>query len=653
MKAQLSLLVGTYLWTSALSAQILSAQTGPLKGSAGQASLEGLSRSYRTAPVPNERFQNSDRLRALTRDGKLYLSLQDAIALALENNLDIDLERYGPRIADSDLMRARAGSLLRGVPLTVLEGPNGVGGPVETPPGSSPPLTPSSSAIINAGSNPAQDDLSITGATPLSTGPPVPLRDPVLTGTISPGYSDTPQASQFLTGSNSLIGHTLTGNFGFVEGLSTGGALSAGYTNLRQSLNNGRLDFNPYVASSLGLTFTQPLLQGFGFGLNGRYIRIARNDERMSDLVFRQQVISTVWNVINLYWDLVSLNEDVRVKREASDLAQKLLEDNKARVEVGTLAPLEVTRAEAEVAQARQNLTNAESLVLEQELVLKDVLTRTGTEDAKVSAARIVPTDRIEVPEQEQLPPLEELVHLALQERPDLEAGQVQIENTRIALKGSRNALLPSLNFFASAQGSALAGQVNTLPLPGASPGTSPARSVDPSFLGGYGTTLSQIFRGKFPDYSVGLELNVPLRNRTARADLAHDRLILRQSEVRLRQLQNRIREQVEAAWIAVKQARVSYQAARQTRILEERALEDERQQFEVGVATSYDVILSQRDLAQARSNEVVTAGDYIKARTALDRATGTTLRNNNVILDEAYNGQVTRPPGALPADEK
>src|SRR3989449_5956917 len=563
MKAQLSFLVGTYLWTSVLSAQILSAQTGPLKGSAGQASLEGLSRSYRTAPVPNERFQNSDRLRALTRDGKLYLTLQDAITLALEDNLDIELERYGPRIADSDLMRARAGSLLRGVPLTVLEGPNGVGGPVETPPGSSPPLTPSSSAIINAGGNPAQDDLSITGATPLSTGPPVPLRDPVLTGTISPGYSDTPQASQFLTGGNSLIGHTLTGNFGFVEGLATGGTLSAGYANLRQSFNNGRLDFNPYVTSSLGLTFTQPLLQGFGFGLNGRFIRIARNDERMSDLVFRQQVISTVWNAINLYWDLVSLNEDVRVKREASDLAQKLLEDNKARVEVGTLAPLEVTRAEAEVAQARQNLTNAESLVLEQELVLKNVLTRTGTADPKVSAARIVPSDRIEVPEQEELPPLEELVRVALEDRPDLETGQVQIENTRIALKGSRNALLPSLNFFATAQASALAGQVNTLPQPGASPGTS--RNVDSSFVGGYGTTLSQIFRGKFPDYSVGLELDVPLRNRTARADLARDRLILRQSEVRLRQLQNRVREQVEAAWIALKQARVSYQAARQT----------------------------------------------------------------------------------------
>ena len=651
MKAQLSFLVGTYLWTSVLSAQILSAQTGPPKGPAGQASPEGLARSYRTAPIPNERLQNSDRLQALTRDGKLYLALQDAIALALENNLDIELERYGPRIADSDFMRARAGSLLRGVPLTVLEGPNGVGGPVETPPGSSPPLTPSSSAILNAGNNPAEDDLSIVGATPLSTGPPVPLRDPVLTGTISPGYSDTPQASQFLTGGNSLIGHTLTGNFGFVEGLATGGTLSAGYANLRQSFNNGRLDFNPYVTSSLGLTFTQPLLQGFGFGLNGRFIRIARNDERMSDLVFRQQVISTVWNAINLYWDLVSLNEDVRVKREALNLAQKLLEDNKARVEVGTLAPLEVIRAQAEVAQARQNLSNAESLVLEQELVLKNVLTRTGTADPKVSAARIVPSDRIEVPEQEELPPLEELVRVALEDRPDLETGQVQIENTRIALKGSRNALLPSLNFFATAQASALAGQVNTLPQPGASPGTS--RNVDSSFVGGYGTTLSQIFRGKFPDYSVGLELDVPLRNRTARADLARDRLILRQSEVRLRQLQNRVREQVEAAWIALKQARVSYQAARQTRILEERALEDERQQFEVGVATSYDVILSQRDLAQARSNEVVTESDYVKARTALDRATGTTLPNNRVILGEAYHGQVSRPPSALPANEK
>ena len=611
--------------------------------------LSGLSRSYRVGALPSTKFQNSDRFSALIKDGKLYLSLQDAIALALENNLDIELERYGPRMADTDLWRAQAGSSLRGVPLSVQEGPNGTGGPVETPPGSAPPLTPSSSTIIDTGINQAQTDLSITGATPLSAGTPIPSFDPQLTGLVGPAYSNTPQSNAVQSGYSFLIEHSMTENFGLQKGFASGAVLDLGYTNLRQSYNNGELSYNPYTASSLGLTLTQPLLQGFGFGLNRRYIRIAKNNEKISDLVFRQQLISTVSNIIRLYWDLVSLDEDVRVKRDSLTLAEKLLADNKVHVEVGTMAPLEVIRAEAEVAQARQALSNSESLVLEQELILKNALTRTGTADAQISAIRIVPTDHIEVPENEQLPPLDDLVATALQERPDLAAGQVQVENTQIALKGSRNALLPSLNLVASVQGNGLAGQVNTFPIPG----VTFTPSIDPNFVGGYGTVLSQMFKGKYPDYGVALQLDVPLRNRTARADLARDQLALRQSEVRLRELQNQVRVQVEAALIAVRQARSSYQAAVQTRLLQEKALDDMRQQYEVGVARSYDVILNQRDLAQARSNEVVTQSDYITARTALDRATGMTLQNNNIVLDDAFRGQVARPPSPLPAEQK
>jgi outer membrane protein TolC len=611
--------------------------------------LSGLSRSYRVGALPSTKFQNSDRFSALTRDGKLYLSLQDAIALALENNLDIELERYGPRMADTDLWRAQAGSALRGVPLSVQEGPNGTGGPVETPPGSAPPLTPSSSTIIDTGIIQAQTDLSITGATPLSAGTPIPSFDPQLTGLVGPAYNNTPQSDAAQNGYSFLIEHSMTENFGLQEGFASGAVLDLGYTNLRQSYNNGELSYNPYTASSLGLTLTQPLLQGFGFGLNRRYIRIAKNNEKISDLVFRQQLISTVSNIIRLYWDLVSLDEDVRVKRDSLTLAEKLLADNKVHVEVGTMAPLEVIRAEAEVAQARQALSNSESLVLEQELILKNALTRTGTADAQISAIHIVPTDHIEVPEKEQLPPLDDLAAMALQERPDLAAGQVQVENTQIALKGSRNALLPSLNLVASVQGNGLAGQVNTFPIPGVT--FTPI--IDPNFVGGYGTVLSQVFKGKYPDYGVALQLDVPLRNRTARADLARDQLALRQSEVRLRELQNQARVQVEAALIAVRQARGSYQAAVQTRLLQEKALDDMRQQYEVGVARSYDVILNQRDLAQARSNEVVTQSDYITARTALDRATGMTLQNNNIVLDDAFRGQIARPPSPLPAEQK
>ena len=642
----------TFLIASCFLANFLSAQTPSSSQPAtpsGGGVLSGLSRSYRVGALPSTKFQNSDRFSALIKDGKLYLSLQDAIALALENNLDIELERYGPRMADTDLWRAQAGSSLRGVPLSVQEGPNGTGGPVETPPGSAPPLTPSSSTIIDTGINQAQTDLSITGATPLSAGTPIPSFDPRLTGLVGPAYSNTPQSNVVQSGYSFLIEHSMTENFGLQKGFASGAVLDLGYTNLRQSYNNGELSYNPYSASSLGLTLTQPLLQGFGLGLNRRYIRIAKNNEKISDLVFRQQLISTVSNIIRLYWDLVSLDEDVRVKRDSLTLAEKLLADNKVHVEVGTMAPLEVIRAEAEVAQARQALSNSESLVLEQELILKNALTRTGTGDAQISAIRIVPTDHIEVPENEQLPSRDDLVARALEERPDLAAGQVQVENTQIALKGSRNALLPSLNLVASVQGNGLAGQVNTFPVPG----STFTPSIDPNFVGGYGTAFSQMFKGKYPDYGLALQLDVPLRNRSARADLARDQLALRQSEVRLRELQNHARVQVEAALIALRQARNSYQAAVQTRLLEEKALDDMRQQYEVGVARSYDVILNQRDLAQARSNEVVTQSDYIRARTALDRATGMTLQNNDIVVDDAFRGQISRPPSPLPAEQK
>jgi len=628
------------------------AQTGPGSAPAtpsGADVLSGLTRSYRVGALPSRKFQNSDRYGALIKDGKLYLSLQDAIALALENNLDIELERYGPRMADTDLWGAQAGSLLRGVPLSVQEGPPGTGGPVETPPGSAPPLTPSSSTFIDTSVNQAQTDLSITGSTPLSTGTPVPSFDPFLAGQVGPAYSDTPQSNEVQTGYGFLVEHSMGESFGLQKGFSSGALLNLGYTNLRQSYNNGELSYNPYTASSLGLTLTQPLLRGFGPGLNRRFIRIAKNNEKISDLVFRQQLISTVSNIIRLYWDLVSLNQDVQVKRDSLRLAEKLLADNKVHVEVGTLAPLEVLRAEAEEAQARQALSNSESLVLEQELILKNALTRTGTADPQIAAVRMVPTDHIEVPESEQLPPLEELAAMAFRHRPDLAAGQVQVENTQMSLQGSRNALLPSLNLVASVQGNGLAGSVNTYPIPGVT--FTPI--VDPNLVGGYGTTLSQVFRGKYPDYGVALQLAVPLRNRAARADLARDQLQLRQTEVRLRELQNQVQVQVEAALIALRQARSSYQAAVRSRLLQEKALDDMRQQFEVGVARSYDVILNQRDLAQARSNEVVTQSDYIKARTALDRATGMTLENNNVILDEAFRGQIVRPPSPLPAEVK
>ncbi len=598
---------------------------------------------YRAPLVSLVDFRNSDRIYSLIRGGQLYLTLQDAIALALENSLDVELQRFGLRIAESDLLRARGGGLLRGVPLTVRELPTGVGGPgspLLTTVGGITPVTSIPAATSDLAPITGQTtDLSILGAAPLATGPRIPGFDPAIIGQLNAGHTSTPQTNQIVSGTNQLKNGSFFGNAGLVQGFSTGASYNLGFNANRQTTNSTRSSYNPYTTGSLGLNVSQPLLQGFGTAVNRRFITIAGNNVRITDYVFRQQIIDTLSSVIRLYWDLVSLEEDVSVKRRSFALAQKLYEDNKTQVEVGTLAPIEVKRAMAEVARGRQDIVNAESLLLQQELILKNVLTRRGTLDALVSDARIVPTDHIAIPAQEAVRPVADLVSEAFRNRPDLSQAHLQIENSRISLKGSRNALLPELDLVGNLQNNALAGQATAIP------GVTP----DPVLIGGPGTFLSQIASRSFPNYSIGLQLNIPIRNRTAQADVIRDELQLRQSQVREQQLENQVRLEVENAQLIMARSRAAYDAAVETRQLQEEALDAEQERFGVGASTTYVVIQYQRDLAQARSTEVVTAGNYAKSKAALDRATGETLINNNVAVEEAYQGTVARP-SAIPA---
>src|SRR5947209_6773 len=394
---------------------------------------------YRARFVPPVDFANSSRIDSLIRAGQLYLSLQDAIALAIENNLDIELQRFSPRIAESDALRAEGGGILRGLPLTIRQLPQGVGGPgaplITTVGGSAPSTSlPSNSADLATITEQASD-LSIQSGT-FATGPAVRAYDPAIAGVLNWAHQTTPQTSSLVTGTNSLVANTLTGNLGVQKGFSTGTAVNLGFNNNRQISNAARSQYNPYTTGNLGLTVTQPLLQGFSIAVNRRFIRIAKNEERISDYVFRQQLIETLSAVIRLYWDLVSLTEDVKVKQQALALSQKLYEDNKSQVEVGTLAPLELKRAQAEVARSRQDLTNSESLVLQQELVLKNVLTRTSTADPLLRAARIVPLDRIEIPAKEQPQPVQDLIVEAFEKRPDVAQAKIQIDSSNISLQG-------------------------------------------------------------------------------------------------------------------------------------------------------------------------------------------------------------------------
>jgi outer membrane protein len=401
------------------------------------------------------------------------------------------------------------------------------------------------------------------------------------------------------------------------------------------------------------LQVTQHLMQGFGKAVNNRNIRIAKNNMQISDLSFKAQIINTVVGVSNLYWDTVSFSEDVKVKRQALALSQKLYEDNKKQVEIGTLAPIEIIRAEAEVAARQQDLTISETQLLQQETVLKNALSKTGLASPSLTEARVIPTDHIEMPATEAIQPMQDLVGKAMDSRPEIEQSRINIENAKIGLKGSRAALLPTVDAFMDFKNNSLAGELNSLPVLSTVPGVPPSfrtpASVDQFFLGGYGKALGQVFSRNFPDYSVGVTLNIPLRNRAAQADMTRDQLSVRQSELRLQAQLNQVRVEVQNALIGLQQGRARYQAAYKSRILQEQTLDAEQKKYALGASTIYFVIQAQRDLATAQGAEVAALATYSRARVEMDRAVGQTISANNIMVDEAMKGSISKPPAMLP----
>jgi outer membrane protein len=606
---------------------------------------------FRPGSVSDSDLRDSSRIGDLIRAGQLYLSLPDAIALALENNLDLELERYGLRMAATDTYRAQGGGTLRGVPLTVNEAPAGIGGPSGSPllttaaTGATPQSIVSVSVTDTQLIAESQDSLAVTGTFPFAGGPAIPLFDPTLSGQLLGQRSNTPQTSTLNTNSTDLTSNSFTGNFGYLQGFGPGTQIAAGYQNQYVDTNYFRNLFNPYSQATLGVTVTQPLLRGFGSELNRRFIHIAKNSEKISDYVFQQQVISTVSGLIRLYDDLVSLNADLKVKQETLATAQRLLEDNKNKVDQGTLAPIEATRAEAQVASARQDLINSEGYVRQQELILKTVLARNWGDDPLVHDARIIPTDTLSLePLPTQAPA--EIVAQALTNRPEYQAAKLQLTNSEISLKGTKNELLPEIDVVGTYQAGGLAGGYN----PGSAAGTAYA-----GVGGNYGTVLDQILKGTYPTYSVGINLTLPIRNRVAQADMARDELQVRQTQVRLKQLENQIRAEVEDALIALQRTRAAYEAATQTTKLQQQSLEIEQEKFDVGLSTNFLVIQYQSYLAQARSTEVAALDAYAKAKVQYERSVGSTLSDHNVSIDEAFRGVVQRAsspaiPPATPA---
>ena len=613
-------------FTSILCAGPGLAQIGGQTG----ASQLGLSRSG-----PPVTFGNSPRVHELIRAGGLYLSPEDALALAIENNLDIELQRYLLPAAESDLLRAKGGGVVRGLDYTLAEVPTGVGGPL------SPVLTnPAAGLSATAGSSVSTNalelgvlagapvNLSMQGTLPQSNGTALPTFDPALIGQLNWTHQSTPQSNSVTTGTPALVSNTTLANAGIQQGFSTGALASLMFDNSHQSLNSLANAYNPFTGSSLGLNVTQPLLRGFGLSLNRRFIRIAGDQQKIGSLLFRQQLIATVYGVIRLYTDFVALYQDVKVKQESVTLAEKLLADVKAQVEEGTLAPVEETRANAQVFSTRQDLANSQGLLEEQEAILKNVLTRQGNEDPEVRAAHIIPTGTLEIPPQDNIQPIQDLIGQAVANRPDLAQARLQVDISKIGLEGSRSATRPELDLVGVMQNNGLAGTLNPL-----------QPTTDPSLSGGFGGVLDQIFARHYPTYGVGVQLNLPLRNRVAEADLARDEIQMKQSQIRLRQLENQARLEVEDALIAMRRARASAEAAAQASKFQQESLDAEQAKFEVGASTSFFVIQYESLLAQAQSTEVAAKSAYVKARAALQRAVGSILDENRISVEAAARG--------------
>jgi outer membrane protein len=531
-------------------------------------------------------------------------------------------------------LRAKGGGLLRGLPYNLAEVPVGVGGPA------SPLVTAVASSSFTVGSVPTnpselgvlaepQDNLSVLGTIPLSTGPVIPQFDPALAAQLSWTHQTTPQANPFTIGTNALVSNITVANTAYVQGFGPGTLLNVGFNNTRQILNSTRTSYSPFTTSSLGFTVTQPLLRGFGLAVNRRFIRIAKNERKIAGLLLRQQLIAGVYGVVRLYTDLVALYEDVKVKEGTLASAEQLYSDTKARVDEGTQAPIELTRANAQVYSLRQDLINARGLLEEQEAIMRSVLTRRTSSEPDLLAARIVPTDTIDVPQRDETRPIQDLLAHAFANRPDLLQAGVQVENSQISLEGSRNGLRPEIDVFGVVQNSALAGQPNPL-----------ASSADTSFLGGYSSALEQIFARNYPTYGAGINLTLPLRNRIAQADVARDEIQLRQTQIRLEQFRKQAQLEVEDALVAMRRARSSYEAALQTQALQQESLEAEQAKFEVGASTSFFIIQYQSLLAQAQSTVVVAKSAYLKAHAALERATGSILEDNHVEIDSAMRGR-------------
>ncbi len=586
-------------------------------------------RMYRPTSIPKASFVNSVRLTDLVKDGKIYLSLSDAIALAIENNFDIAIARYDLDIADTDILRTRTGASPLGAPSGLITGTLG---------GSASTLTtgggPGGTTVGSGGAGSGAAGLTLTTA---GAGPTPEALEPSVTSSIQFERAESPQTSAFAP---RAFQNTNTYDFTYNQGFVTGTSLAVAFNNARQTTNNEFDLYSPQLESNFKATVTQHLLQGAGIWVNKRFIYQAANNRRITDSSFRQQILYTVNQVESIYWGLVQAYEDVQAKKRALEQSSKLADDDRKQLEIGTVAPLQVVQDESSVASDKQALISSQSSLNYQQQIIKQAIAR-NLNDPALSVAPVIPTDRVtieEIPEEKQ--PVEALVQEAFQKRPELEQAVLTLRNDEITLKGARNALLPTFDIYGFYSGTGVGGALSPYC---ENPFTGKPCSSIPSV--GYGSTVQDLFNSSSPDKGMGFNLTIPLGNKYAQSVQARSLMEYRQAELRLEQLYTQIRMQVVNAQFALSNDRAQVQAAIAARDFQQQSVDAEIKKLHLGASTTANVLLQERNLATAEDNLIAANAAYAKDRAGLYQTLASTLQHYGINLNEAASGQVNTAP--------
>ncbi len=581
--------------------------------------------AYRGKTAPPPVLANSMRLGSLVRDGKLYLSLRDAINLALENNLDLVIARYNLPIAQMDILRTEAGGQVRGVNTGVVQGTPG-GGQGASGAGGGAGGTTGGAGGAGAGAS------GIVSST-LGTGTAVSSFDPTLSAQGSVDHASQQLSNFQLEGVNIYKVNDITGTVSYNQAFSTGGSVQVSWINSRQTSNGVYDFFSPQLNSKVQAIVSQPLLAGFGPGTNLRFLRIARTNQKISDVAFKAQAIATVTQICDLYWDLVSTYEDEQVQEHSVEFATETLNTSRKQLALRAIPEMEVLKAEGELATRQQDLTVARTDLELQELYMKNAITR-SLDDPALEEMPVVPTDSIGKTTAGSLEPAQQMIEEAIKNRTELAESALDLENRELSRKTARNALLPALNVYGAYAGSGLAGEKSSNYYAGGSGIT----SMLPT---GYAGALDSAFNNSAPEYQVGLQLTIPLRNRIAKADQYRTELEYRQAQVYAEELKKRIHIEVRNARYALEQGASRVDAARKARDLAQRTLDIMQKEQKLGAGSNQQTLEAEHDLSLAESALVTAETLYEKARIEVKRATGSILEEYGISIADAKAGQV------------